>query len=101
LHAGGALANLVLVPFKQLSSPWPTAHDEAAILLRSAAEIVLLGRDTRCFAHRASCARLILRRAAADIVRNEPFELIEPTPLPNEDSFRVVPATQEEPADRL
>jgi hypothetical protein len=28
LHAGGALANLVPVPFKQLSSPWPTAHDE-------------------------------------------------------------------------
>lgn len=42
--------------------------------LRPAAEIVLFGFAVLCFAHRAFCARLILRRAAPDMVR-VPFEL--------------------------
>jgi hypothetical protein len=53
----------------------------AAILLRLAAEIVLLGFPEGplafFFAHRAFCARLIFLRAAADRVRRWPpdFEL--------------------------
>jgi hypothetical protein len=46
----------------------------AAIRLRPAAEIVLVGFGVLCFAHRAFCARLILSRPAADIFR-VPFEL--------------------------
>jgi hypothetical protein len=46
----------------------------AAIRLRPAAEIVLVGFGVLCFAHRAFCAWLILSRPAADIFR-VPFEL--------------------------
>jgi hypothetical protein len=46
--------------------------------LRPAAEIVRFGFGVLCFAHRAFCARLILRRAAADMVWPEPLELTLP-----------------------
>lgn len=49
------------------------ARCAAAMRLRPAAEILRFGFAVRCFAQRAFCARLILRRAAADIVR-VPFE---------------------------
>ena len=46
---------------------------------RLGAEIVRFGFAVLCFAHRAFCARLILRRADADIVRDAPFELMLPS----------------------
>jgi hypothetical protein len=47
--------------------------------LRPAAEMVRLGLAVLCFAHRAFCARLILRLPAADIVRGDPLELRPPS----------------------
>jgi hypothetical protein len=38
----------------------------------AAAEIVHFGLNVLCFAYRGFCAKLILRRAAAAIVRDQP-----------------------------
>ena len=45
----------------------------AAILLRPAAVIVGFGLAVLCFARRAFCVKLILRRAAANIFRDAPL----------------------------